>query len=94
MLSTHGDEVTVIDIIEGGCAITEHGDGIGVGLVAVRRHVTTSEHRIVDHHASLRIRFLVASVEFFPCACPVALTVLGTLDIIQVFCNDIVILIV
>ena len=57
MLGTHGDEVLMVDIVECSRCIAEYRRSVGIGLVAVRRYVTTRKHGIIDMYATL---FLIA----------------------------------
>ena len=66
MFGSHGNEIAVVDIIECRSGITVDGCSIGVGLVAVRRHITTSEHGIVDLDAPLTLIIGVTGEEFLP----------------------------
>ena len=66
MLSSDGDEITVIDIIECRGGIAVDGRGIGIGLFTVRGHVTTGEHGIADIDTALFLTGGVTGIEFLP----------------------------
>ena len=51
--TTNGDEVAVIDIVDGSCGIAEHRGGVGINLGGTRGGVTAGEHSIVDDDAFL-----------------------------------------
>ena len=46
--TTDGDEVAVIDIVDGGGGVAEDGGGVGIHLGRTGRGVTTGEHGIVN----------------------------------------------
>ena len=72
MLGSNGDEVTVIDIVECSCGIAVDGCGIGIGLIIVRRHVTTGEYGIVDVDTAFLLTLRITSYEILPTATPIA----------------------
>ena len=51
--TTNGDEVAVIDIVDGSCGIAEHRGGVGIDFGGTRGSVTAGEHSIVDDDAFL-----------------------------------------
>ena len=59
MLGTHGDKVMMIDIVECCCGITKYSNLVGVGLVTVRRHITTGKYRIIDMHATFNLIIII-----------------------------------
>ena len=51
--STNGDEVAVIDIVNGGSGVAEHSLGVGIHSVTTVCNVTTCEYSIVDDDTTL-----------------------------------------
>ena len=69
---TQGDEVAVIDVVDGGRGIAEHGIGVGIDLVTTRRHISTSKHSVVDNDT--------AHIQLFP-YCSIGILVLQGVEI-------------
>ena len=48
MVGAQSDEVTVVDIMDRGCSITEDRGGIGIHFIRTRRGVTTGKNSIMN----------------------------------------------
>ena len=87
MLSADSNEVAMVDIVDGRSRVAKHRCSVGIGLIAVRRHIATRKHGIVDDDATFDIVFFVE--QFCPFSCPLTFTVFSSLQSVQIVCRHI-----
>ncbi len=69
MLRAHRDEVAVIDIVEYRSSVAKHRCSIGIGLVAVRGHIATRKHSVMNLDTTLHRVVWINGAVGKPVAC-------------------------
>ena len=93
MLGTDGDEVAVIDIVDGGGGVAVYGGGVGILRVAVLRNVAAAEHAVVNQDTAFRAVGILGH-KVIPCSIPQLGDLVLSFQRVQVVGGHVVILLI